>query len=254
MWQKVWLETRWRFLIGLAVLVMLACGGVFEYPATARLLPAARSMQSDGGLVGRAIRDAIAIQSNYRGFIWWQWVHQNFTQLWSLFAILLGSGGLIGQGASGALFTLSMPVSRTKVIGVRAAVCFAELLILALVPSMLIPVLSPAIGESYPFRAAVVHALCMSVGGACIFSFALLMSTTFTDLWRPALVTCAIVIGLALVETALRQSGPYGLFAVMSGERYFREAAVPWAGLLISFGVAASLLYGAAGNLSQQDF
>jgi len=230
---------------------MLACGGVFEYPATARLLPAARSMQPDSGLVGRAIRDAIAIQSDYRGFIWWQWVHQNFTQLWSLLAILLGSGGLIGQGASGALFTLSMPVSRTQVIGVRAAVCLVELLILALVPSTLIPMLSPAIGQSYPFRAALVHALCMSIG---VFSFALLMSTTFTDLWRPALVTGAIAIGVALVETAVRQSGPYGLFAVMSGERYFREAAVPWAGLLISVGVAASLLYGAARNLSEQDF
>lgn len=254
LWRKAWLDTRWRFLIGLGLLVMLACGNVFEYPATARLMPLAASIQTGGGLVGRAIRDAIDTQRDFRGFIWWQWVRQNFTQLWTLLAILLGSGGLLGHGSSGALFTLSMPASRHRVIGVRAAACFGELLVLALVPSLVIPLFSPAIGERYSVVAAFVHALCMFVGGASVFSFALLMSTTFSDIWRPALITCAVAIGLALVEAVVRQAGPYGLFAVMSGERYFRAAAVPWGGLLVSLAVTAALLYAAALNFSQQDF
>ncbi len=254
LWHKTWLETRWRFLIGLALLMLLACGAVFEYPATARLLPLAQSIPTGSGVVGRAISDAIATQRDYRGFIWWQWVRQNFTQLWTLFAVLLGSGGLLAGGSSGARFTLSLPVSRTRVIGVRAAACFGELLILAFAPSLVIPLLSPAVGESYSVAAALVHALCMFVGGACVFSFALLMSTTFTDVWRPALVTCAVAIGLGVVETAVRQSGPYGLFATMAGESYFRAAVMPWGGLLASAAVSVALLYGATMNFAQQDF
>lgn len=251
LWYKAWLETRWRFLIGLALLTMLACGAVLQYPATARLLPLAESLPTGSGIVGRAIKEAVDAQRDYRGFIWWQWVRQNFTQMWTLFAVLIGSGGLLGS--AGALFTMSMPASRTRLLGVRAAAGFAELLILAVVPSSLIPLLSPLIGETYSFGTAIVHALCMFVAGACFYSFTLLMSTTFTDVWRPALITCAVGIGVAMVETVVHQAGAYGLFAVMDGETYFRTGALPWGGLAITIAVSMSLLYGAALNFSQLD-
>ena len=32
LWQKMWLETRWRFLIGLALMACSAGGVVFTYP------------------------------------------------------------------------------------------------------------------------------------------------------------------------------------------------------------------------------
>ena len=113
LWYKSWLETRWRFLIGLAVLVVAACGIVLSYTGIAataarqsgrRRRPAARSVT--------AIEEAIAVQGTYRGFVWYQWFQQNFTNLATLFAALLGSGSALSGSGRGLLFTLALPVSR----------------------------------------------------------------------------------------------------------------------------------------------
>ena len=44
LWYKSFLETRWRFLIGLAVLVLSVLGTVFAYPRVVRLLPLVPAM------------------------------------------------------------------------------------------------------------------------------------------------------------------------------------------------------------------
>ena len=84
------------------------------------------------------------------------------TQMLSLFAVLLGTGGLLSQASGGgALFTLSLPVSRKRLLGVRAATGLAELLALAFVPPLLLPLLSPAVGQSYGIGDALVHGACL---------------------------------------------------------------------------------------------
>ena len=40
----------------------------------------------------------------------------------------------------------------------------------------------------------------------------------------------------------------------LSGERYFRGGGLPWAGLVISAAVSASLIYLASTNLARRDF
>ena len=153
LWHKVWLETRSRFGIGLALLFILAAGSVFEYPVASRLITQADGSPVTNGPLGRVVADALAVQRDFRGFVWWQWHRQNLTQMWTLFAVLLGSGGLLSRGvSSGVLFTMSLPVSRNRLLGVRAATGLAELLVLAIVPTLLIVVLSPVIGERYSLR------------------------------------------------------------------------------------------------------
>ena len=39
MWHKAWLDTRWRFLIGLGLFILLSMGTVMGYPMVARRLP-----------------------------------------------------------------------------------------------------------------------------------------------------------------------------------------------------------------------
>src|SRR5438034_450846 len=181
LWYKAWRESRWRFLSGFLLLMVLACGIIFDYPTVVTLRPLASSIPT-GGYLGRAIREALEVQRDFRGFVWWQWVRQNLTLTWTLFAVLLGSGGLLSDGAGrGTLFTLSLPASRGRVLGVRVGAGLAELLVLALVPSLLIPLLSPAIGETYPVRTALVHGTCVFVAGTAFFSLTLLLSTVFTD-------------------------------------------------------------------------
>jgi len=225
LWRKSWLETRTRFLIGLFLLLLLAAGNVLEYPRVSALIPAARSLDTGGGALGGLIRKAVELQHDYRGFIWWQWFRQNLTQMWTLFAVLLGTGGLLSQTSGGAAsFTLSMPVSRTRVIGIRAATAVAELLALALVPSLLLPLLSPAVGQSYAVADALVH-------GACVFA-----------------------VVLAIGEQIVADGSRYGIFGAMTAEVYFRTGGLPWPGLFVSAAASAAMLYGAAINIAETDF
>src|ERR1700730_2223865 len=120
LWYKSWLETRWRFLIGLGLLMILAGSTVLSYPATTKLMPLAGTVDTSGAM-GRLIAEALEVQRDYRGFVWYQAFRQNLAQTGTLLAVLLGSGGLLAQTGGAALFTLSLPASRTRVLAVRAA-------------------------------------------------------------------------------------------------------------------------------------
>src|SRR5262249_20840537 len=159
---KAWLESRWRFLIGFALLAVLACGVVFEYPTAVKLRQTIGSIDAGSGVTSRLIREALEAERDYRGFVWWQWFRQNLVQTWTLFAVLLGSGGLLAHASGdGVLFTLSLPISRRVLFGTRAGTGLAQLFVLALVPSLLIPLLSPGVGERYAVGSVVAHGLCL---------------------------------------------------------------------------------------------
>jgi hypothetical protein len=254
LWYKTWLETRSRFLIGLVLLTLTAAGAVFGYPKVMQLLPLVPTTDM-GGELGRRIKEAADLMRDYRGYVWSQWIRQSLSNLATLFAVVLGTGGLLPHTSRGAaLFTLSMPVSRARLVGVRAATGLTELLVLVLIPVLLVPPLSPAVGQHYAIGDAVVHGLCLFVAGAAFFSLALLFSTMFGDPWRPLLFACAVAVVLGLCEVALRDLSPYGIFAVMDGEVYFRTGQLPWLGLLASAALSGALLYGASVNLARQDF
>jgi len=250
---KVWLDTRWRFLIGLVLLFGSAASIVLAYPKVMQLMPLVPSVNA-GGELGRRIREAAELSRSYRGYVWSQWFRQQPTQLGTLFAALLGTGGLLSQSAGGALFTLSLPVSRHRLLGVRAAAGLAELFVLAFVPSLVIPMLSPAIGQSYGVGSAVAHAVCWFIAGSVFFSLAVLLSTVFSDVWRPLLLTCGVALALAMADFVFRDVGLFSLSRVISGESYFRTGSLPWLGLLASAAISGAVLYAAALNFARKDF
>src|SRR5260370_29538358 len=134
LWYKSWLETRWRFLIGLVLLMCSAAATVLAYPKVMKLMPLVPTLALSGE-IGRRIKEAAELVRDYRGYVWSQWFRQNLTQTWTIFAVLLGTGGLLSQtSAGGALFTLSIPASRHPPLGGRAVPGLAELPGLALVP------------------------------------------------------------------------------------------------------------------------
>src|SRR5258707_15653478 len=106
LWYKSWLDTRWRFLIGFALMVCAAAFVVLTYPRVKHMLPQLSTLDVGGGVIGQKIREAVELQRTYRGFVWSQWFRQTPTQTGTLLAILLGSGGLLSQGSTGQLFTL----------------------------------------------------------------------------------------------------------------------------------------------------
>jgi len=252
LWYKAWLETRWRFLIGFVVLLVLACGAVFDYPAVVRLNASVAAIDAPGNL-GRIIREAAETQRTYRGFIWFQWYRQNLVQTWTILAVLLGSGGLLAASSGATLFTLSMPASRTRVAGVRAATALMELFVLALIPSLLIPLLSPAVGQHYALADAAVHSVTLFLAGSVFFSLAFLLSAVFDDFWRPMLITCAVALSQTLVGVLVGL--PFsGLLRVMSAESYFRTGQVPWVGLGVALTAGLLMLYAAVVVVERRDF
>ena len=121
LWYKSWLDTRWRFLLGLALLLVFACGTVITSRAcrSSSLVPprrrssaarhSARSCRSRSRACARSA--ATPGRSGSRA---------NFPALLTLFAALLGSGSPLVKSGSGALFSLALPVSRGRWIGTRA--------------------------------------------------------------------------------------------------------------------------------------
>jgi ABC-type transport system involved in multi-copper enzyme maturation permease subunit len=252
LWHKAWLETRWRFLIGLALLMCFACALVLGYPRAVSAL--SRLSQSDAELA-RRISESAAIAGGYRGYIWSQWFSQNLRELWALFAVLLGTGGLLAQvSRGGAIFTLSLPVSRGRLLGVRAATALAELLILALVPSLVITLLSPAVGQTYSLADVFVHGVCLFLAGSTLFSLTFLLSTVFGDLWRPPLIVLCFAALMSLVRQIVGGSPAASLLGVMTAERYFRGDGLPWLGLFLTTAASIALLYAATLNIARQDF
>lgn len=254
LWYKAWLETRARFLIGLALLVCSASALVLTYPKVQQVLTTMPSMDL-GGPLGEKVREAARLASTYPGYVWSQWFGQNLIQLWTIFAVILGSGGLLSQmSGGGGLFTLSLPVSRRELVTVRAAAGLAELLLLAVVPSLVISILSPGIGQRYGVGDALVHATCLFVAGAVFYCLSFLLSTVFSDVWRPLLLALLAAGLLALADQFVDGLSRYSVIGAMNGERYFRGGGLPWPGLLISVALSAVMLYSAAVNLARRDF
>jgi hypothetical protein len=253
LWYKSWLETRWRFLIGLVLVIGSVASAIYSYPTVSRILASTPPKTFDG-IFGRQITESLALSRDFRGYMWSEWFMGNIPELLTMFAVILGSGGLLTQiERGGGIFTLSLPVSRRRLLGVRAATGLGELAVLAVVPSLLVPLLSPSVGETYAVADALVHALCLVIASSVLFAFSFFLSTVFSDVWRPALIVLCLAILVALGEQVSGLSR-YGLYGVMSGEAYFRDGIVPWAGLFASMTATAAAMSAAIVNIERQDF
>jgi ABC-type transport system involved in multi-copper enzyme maturation permease subunit len=183
--------------------------------------------------------------------VWSKAFREGLPQLATLFAVLLGAGFL--SRSRGALYTLSLPVSRQRLLAVRFVLGLAQLGALVLLPVLLIPLLSPAVGAAYGAATALAHGVCLFFAVSVFFSLALFLSTVLEDRWGPLLAALGIAIGLALVDSLLRAPG-WSLYAVMSGESFFRSGRLPWAGLAASAVASTALYYGALAKLAHRDF
>ncbi len=253
LWRKAWLETRGRFITGLLILTVMAGAKVYEYVVTLEMMPLAESVASgNNSPLGAAIRDAIAVQREFRGFIWYTAFRDNLTQMGVLFAVLLGCGGLLSEARKGSvLFTLSLPITRRELFKVRTVTGLTQCLALTMIPPLVLPILAPSVGQHFSVIDALAHGLCLFFVAALFFSLASFLSTMFGDIWRPLL----IALFLACVAAVAQFVAPeLGVFRVMSGETYFRTGALPWMGFLTTAVLASALLYGASETLERADF
>lgn len=248
-WYKSWLDTRWRFVIGFAVMVLMACGIVYDYSISARAISAAGA-NPDAFTSNALLKEAIRIEQTYRGFVWYQWFRQNLLQTGTLMGVLLGVSHIFAS-SRGGIFALSLPASRTQWTVTRAVTGLGELFAIAAVPSFAISALSPLIDQHFSIVDTLVHVICFFLAAAVFYSLSFLLSTLFDDVYRPVLLAIAIACGMGIAEMHFDFNG---LFHVMSGHRYFELGSLPWLGLFSSSAASAAMLYGAVVNIAHKDF
>jgi ABC-2 type transport system permease protein len=252
LWYKAWLETRWRFLVGMGLLLLFAGLGVAARPAVANMQVEIPNL---GGRLGELVREGLALMNSYRGYVWSQWFGKNLLQFWTLFAVLIGVGGLATERAGGvALWTLSLPVTRRRLLAVRAGVGALELLALAVVPSLVVCLLSPLIGESYPITEALFYSLMLYLGGAFFYGLALLLSTIFQDQLKAVLAGLSVAVVMGLLSLISEGATRYSVYRVMTAQSYFTGGAPPWAGLLVCLAAGALMFFVSLRLLERRDF
>jgi hypothetical protein len=249
LWHKAWLDTRWRFLLALALLLVLACGSALTFPSVRDFLASIEVPVVADEEAAAEFRESLELTRSFRGYAWSQWFAQSFPVLLTLMAALLGSGSPLVKGGSGALFSLALPVSRGRWIGTRAGTGAGELFMLALAPSLAFTALAPVVGERFAASEALVYGVSAFAGASLFLGLAVFLSTLFNDVWRPLLLTCvgALAIGLIVPHDL-------GLFRAMGGETYFFESTLAWPTLLVSIVLATGLVYAAAANVARRDF
>jgi hypothetical protein len=252
LWYKAWLDTRWRFLAALGILSCVAFATIFAYSSVQGLLSMVASKGADGPLASE-LTELAQLSKSFRGYIWAQFVRQNLLELWILFAVLVGSEGLIARGR-GAVFTLSLPVSRDHLCIVRAATNLTELCVLALIPMLLIALLAPAAGHSYALEDALVLGFSSFAGGAVFYCLSALLAAVLWDRWKATVIALAAAVAIYLCTRLMPAVGPYSPISVMGGDSYFQTGESAWVALFTWLVISVSMLYAAVRSVRMRDF
>ena len=236
LWYKTWRETRARFLIGAATLGWV-CGVIV--------------------LLQHSARTYAGEPTTYGAYIW-NAVYKDYVKnLFLVMTIVLGGGGLLQEAARGtAGFTLALPVSRMRLLLVRAAVGSAEVIGLALLPAVVIPLASPLGGESYPLVQALQFSILWAGCGLAVFGGALVLASLLADVYAAWIVSFLVLLfyGALVNLTALERLRGLDLFDLMSGSGmpYLTEGgrllagSFPWLPLsmILLLGIGFVLLAG----------
>jgi ABC-2 type transport system permease protein len=259
LWQKSWWETRLGLLTFMVVLLFFA---VWPRPwEAASLTQWVLSLQERAPRWSEDSRSLLPLLSSYQGYVWSYWFKLMLLITWPAFAIAMGVTMVAtscpwiagGSGAAG-LFTFSLPVSRRRVLLTHAAFVAVEMVLAALVPSLIFPIVSRLIGGEIPFGSTVVYALLLSLGGMVFPAFSFLLTAVFNNQWIVLTIGIAVVFALFFPIHIAGEFPWWNVYHVMSGETYFRYGKIPWLGLLASLAVSASMVFAAVRIYERRDF
>ncbi len=243
LWYKAWRETRNRFVMSVLTLIWV-CAVILVLQHHSRF-------QSSPPM-------------DYAAYVWNAIYKDYVRNLFIVLVMVLGCGGLRQEQVSGtAGFTLALPVRRSHLVMVRAAVGILEVTIVALVPAVVIPILSQITGEHYAASQAFQFAFIWACCGVLIFGLAQFLSTLIPGV-ASAWITCflAIMLYTSIVNVSALDKYP-GLdcFKIMSGARlaYFSPSShaivgpLPWLPLAVMVILGVACLALAARILESRD-
>jgi ABC-2 type transport system permease protein len=215
LWYKGWLETRGRLIF--ALIVIAYCDSMVRW--------------------GPIRKGDLSQQLGWIGVFW------------AMIPILLGGAGTKTQatfrslkGLHGStLFTLTLPVSRLRLLLVRAGVGWLEMAGVFLLVSVMLLITAPVLQARASAIDALANALTVTVCCTVVYCITVLLGTFLDDVWQvwgSLIATIALLFGLKLL--------PWRSFDL---ERAFGEAspfvthALPWPTMCMSLIVAAVLFF-----------
>jgi ABC-type transport system involved in multi-copper enzyme maturation permease subunit len=240
---KAWLETRWRFMAGLILLGAISVYAVVRAPEI---------------IAAREQFDAESLP--YAKYLWILLYKGYFQALWIASAVILGLGGLWQeQSAESAGFTLSLPISRKRLVITRAAVGASETVVLAVVPLLLIWSVSPLAGYSFPLGEAALHAVLIIGGGLIFYAWGVLLSHLIRNEFSVITLALSVCLVLYIAFNVLRVE-IYNPFDLMSGKHYLDPDTfllrddMPWLPLGVYLAVTGMMIFLAAKIAERRDF
>ena len=235
LWHKAWLETRARFFTCLATLTIFSA--VFVHHALAV------TNSSDSGYSRGVMRPGL--QADFYRLLF---VTQQFVVImWILAVVLLGMGGIVREKASGnAPLTLSFPVSRARLLGVRIGLGTLEAIVLGVVPWLTVLSISLFAGMPILLTQVGLYVLLLVAGGLVYFATAILVSSLIEGEYTAPAVAFGLVLLSAIILDAWFR--PFNLWRLVTGDfyidrkTYLLAARIPWFGILCSLSAASAML------------
>lgn len=215
LWFKGWLETRFRLPFVLVVVSLMLV------------------LQSYGG--GKADVRTVLFMAGI--------------SLWMI-CVFLAAAGIVTQqsiqaakGLHGStLFTLTLPVSRFRLLAVRAGLGWLEMIVAIGWVCSLLWFLFPAIRNGSTPAEMVEYAVVLIVCGSFFYCITVLLSTFLDDLWR---VWGSFMCYCAFWWLIFRIPAPKSLniIVAMQDASPLLAHTMPWPAMAFSLGLAAVLLF-----------
>ena len=234
LWYKAWLETRSRFLTCLATLSLFCA--VFVGHAQTLL----RSEWT----------------ADYRRLLFV--AQQYIVIVWVLAVVLLGMGGIVREKSIGtSSITLSLPVSRARLLTSRVGLGVLQAIVLGIVPWATIFLISSHAGMPISISQIGFYLLLLIGGGLAYFAMAILVSSLVEGEYTAPAVAFGLVLVTAIVFDAWLR--PFSLWRLVSGDlsidrQTYLLSHFPWRGTLASLSAAVSMLLVSVRIVQRREF
>jgi ABC-2 type transport system permease protein len=241
LWYKAWLETCGRFLACLITLTLFCF--IFVHHA--------QEIAFRG--------DGLSRPGGPADFYRLLYVNQQFLVImWVVSAVLLGMGGLVREKAVGvSTFTLSLPVSRARLFGVRVATGIFQAAALAILPWCAVFLASSSAGMPIRLSQVSSYILLLLGGGFSYFAMAILVSSFIEGEYTAPAISFGVVLLTAIAFDAWLR--PFSLWRLIAGDlsidrHTFLLSSFPSRGVLASLAVALFMLLLALHRIRRRDF
>lgn len=224
LWYKGWLETRYRvvFCMGWAA-VFLALTRPWQMPVPA---PGAQGHGAVYGLVVFACPTLVMVVS-----------------------AMLGGSGVVTQASLQAtkglhgstLYTLSLPVSRRRLLAVRAGLGWLEVVGVMAVLCAVLWALTPALRAVATPAEMAEYAMALIACGSTLYAISVLLATFLDDVWR---TWGTMLASAALWWASVRVPVPEAInfFRAMRENSPVLTHTVPWSAMGFSVALGAVLI------------